>query len=159
METLAVYKTQFEALQQYLTAVGIKTTINVIDFGPWVDGNFGAPEKRPGLWGYVVNWDTNYDASNIYKWFSSDTAPDKGRKWNDTGFDQAYQKAKVIVDPDQRAAAFRDVGKIFNDTAQVVPLFTDAFVGATAKDVSMGNMGRFVAGAADLWIRGVTRKS
>jgi ABC-type transport system substrate-binding protein len=138
-----------QAIADNLAAVGVTTSFQSVANAPWVQQYYGPESGRTPLWPGSLSWDQTFDAGIALRWWSSDFAPDAGRRWDDQQFDDLYQKARLETDPTARAKLYQQAIVRLHDQAPVIFLWlTDRGAAFDGKKLSW-NGGLF----ADMWTK------
>jgi peptide/nickel transport system substrate-binding protein len=124
------HKSEAEAVQASLAEIGVKVNLQPVEQAVFREQFYGPPASRQGLWAYTINWDQTFEADAVYRWWSSDTPADGGRRWTDQTFDDMYQKAKTTLDLNARGTGYQQMVKYFHDQAPVVYLWTNSLAAA-----------------------------
>ncbi|MHA6492561.1 ABC transporter substrate-binding protein [Pseudomonas borbori] len=123
-----------QMLQADLAAVGIKTDIRVLEWGELVK------RAKNGEHDLVfMGWaGDNGDPDNFLTPNLSCAAAQSGENmsgWCDAAFDKLIVQARETIDPQQRAALYRQALAIFNDQAPWIPQAHPKQFGALSRDV------------------------
>ncbi|GIW07051.1 MAG: ABC transporter substrate-binding protein [Dehalococcoidia bacterium] len=100
-----------------LKQVGIEVEIQIKETAIWLQDYYGPPERRPGMFVQVINWDQTFEPDSVYRWYSSDTTVDGGRRWTDETFDRQYQAAHSELDRTRRGQLYQTAAKTLSDAA------------------------------------------
>ncbi|MFN8534827.1 MAG: ABC transporter substrate-binding protein [Dehalococcoidia bacterium] len=100
-----------------LKAVGVEVEIQMKETAIWLQDFYGPPERRPGLFIQVTNWDQTFEPDSVYRWYSSDTTVDGGRRWVDDTFDRQYQAAHAEMDRTKRGQLYQAAAKTISENA------------------------------------------
>jgi peptide/nickel transport system substrate-binding protein len=103
-----------------LREIGITVDVRLKEIAVWAQENNTNP-KNATLWAQIINYDQNYEAQGVYRWFSSDFTVQQGRRWVDAEFDRYYQEAKRTIDPQRRAQLYGQAAERLH--SQAVNLF------------------------------------
>jgi peptide/nickel transport system substrate-binding protein len=103
-----------------LKEIGINVEVRLKEIAVWSQENSNN-QKNATLWAQILNYDQNYEAQGVYRWFSSDFTIQQGRRWSDSEFDRFYQEAKRTIDPQRRAQLYGQAAERLN--SQAVCLF------------------------------------
>jgi peptide/nickel transport system substrate-binding protein len=112
------------AIQQDLGRVGIQVELETQDTAPWLAAFSGPQAQRKDISYATINWERNFEADPIYRFWSSDRTPETGRRWMDETFDRIYQTAKATPNDQQRARGYQEAARYINENAPVLYLWT-----------------------------------
>ncbi|MFN8534176.1 MAG: ABC transporter substrate-binding protein [Dehalococcoidia bacterium] len=131
-----------------LRDVGITAEMQIKEPAIWLQEYYGPPERRPGLWVQVTNWDQTFEPDSVYRWYSDKIAIDSGRRWEDPEFAKLYDVATTELDRTKRGQAYQKAAAYIN--SQVPVLFGWQVFGVFAgkKTLSLVDPGH-----ADFYIR------
>ena len=147
-----ISKDVVEAVSGYLSKVGVKANIVLMESAPWNTDFYSGPERRPGMFGQIFSWDPRYEAPEAWRIYSSDYTKEGGRRWDNAEFDRLYQAGKQTVDDAQRAQMYQQAGKILHDEAAALFMHRNNRVGATGKNV------KWEAGFyPDMWVNKISK--
>ena len=114
----------YEAVSEYLAAVGIKAEVRSYDHSSWLDlRNSGTMDAFVARWGMDYN-----DPANIMYTFFGSPANTAIRSLNyaDTGIMERVSAARAIVDDGEREAEYRALEqKIIGEDAAWIPMFEE----------------------------------
>ncbi|MFN8534175.1 MAG: ABC transporter substrate-binding protein [Dehalococcoidia bacterium] len=132
-----------------LRDVGITVDIQIKESAVWLQEHRGSPERRPGLFVQVMNWDQTFEPDVVYRWYSDRVGLDAGQRWEDAQFAKLYDAATTELDRTKRGQAYQQAAAYLN--SQVPVLFGWQVFGVYAgkKNLSLTDPGHadFFTGA------------
>ena len=109
-----------EAFQAMLAEIGIKAEILQMDDAAW----FGT--RREGkLPMYQTSWSADFnDPDNfLYTFFEKNNSKVRSFNYYNTYIQESLDKARAMIDPDERYALYQELEKIAYEDAAWIPLF------------------------------------
>ena len=129
----SVYSQQdMDAVSGYLNDVGIEGSIETLEPAVMLPEFSRGP--RPPISFAAIDYRPIFDASFVYRFYSSKTFPAVGH-WSDPRLDEAWERATVEFDLDKREKALQEIGAIAREEAGTLFLWQTILVYAINKNV------------------------
>lgn len=137
-----------QIVSDYLREVGITVDIQIKEAAIWLQDYYGSPERRPGMFVQVINWDQTFEPDSVYRWYSDKIAIDSGRRWDDATFARLYEAAAFELDRTKRGQAYQQAAAYLHSQAPVLFGWQVFGVFAGKKNLVLGDPGH-----ADFYIK------
>ncbi|RJQ57852.1 MAG: ABC transporter substrate-binding protein [Desulfobacteraceae bacterium] len=126
---------QAVAIQEYLSAVGVKLNLETLEWGAFLAKRRSADNKDMGMVGWSGD---NGDPDNfLYEMFSTDTIPvGNTAHYSNKDLDKIMRQARTVVDPAERAKLYEQASTIIHDDAPWLFINHTLHVRATRANVS-----------------------
>ncbi|MCL6647834.1 MAG: ABC transporter substrate-binding protein [Chloroflexi bacterium] len=124
-----------------LKQVGVEIDIQIKETAIWLQDYYGPPERRPGLFVQVINWDQTFEPDSVYRWYSSDVPVENGRRWLDEAFDRQYQAARSELDRARRGQLYQEAARLIREGAVAIFGWQVFGVFAGKKNLEVGQPG------------------